>query len=386
MAEAQSRVQVCHRPPDNPDNYRTITIGASAVPDHLAHGDLLGACATQCPALCNDSNACTTDTGVWNTATEHCTCSNTPVVCAASDQCHVAGTCDPATGQCSDPAAPDGTTCNDADACTQTDVCRAGVCVGSVNACACEPGYEFDVVSAPPVCVDIDECAHGTHDCRQPAYCTNEPGGFTCCDARTFPRVHLGGLTPTGQPVWTQVATFRVSLDFSTPKEEWRANVRIDLDEPAEFESFYISAHDAGDFMFDQGCGRRCIQMTCASGYLVFWDGSENDIGENAFHLDPFTGTTWSVSIPLIPPVRCSVNFTSFTDYTYYYCSNELAAPYFYAEIQLRLRQGGPITLHFPEAIPWDGGFKMNLGPAATCCCDFSALPFSTARRGTCTP
>ena len=31
-----------------------------------------------------------------------------PVVCVASDQCHVAGTCDPATGACSNPAAPDG--------------------------------------------------------------------------------------------------------------------------------------------------------------------------------------------------------------------------------------------------------------------------------------
>ena len=28
----------------------------------------------------------------------------TPVVCTASDQCHEAGTCDPATGQCSNPA------------------------------------------------------------------------------------------------------------------------------------------------------------------------------------------------------------------------------------------------------------------------------------------
>ena len=76
---------------------------------------------------CDDGSACTqTDTcqaGV-------CVGSN-PVVCTASDQCHVAGTCDPATGLCSNPAAPDGTACNDANACTLGDACRGGVCAGT---------------------------------------------------------------------------------------------------------------------------------------------------------------------------------------------------------------------------------------------------------------
>ena len=40
------------------------------------------------------------------------------------DQCHVAGTCDPATGTCSTPNAADGKSCNDTDACTQTDTCQ----------------------------------------------------------------------------------------------------------------------------------------------------------------------------------------------------------------------------------------------------------------------
>jgi hypothetical protein len=48
-----------------------------------------------------------------------------------SDACHVQGTCDPTTGQCSNPAAPDGTACNDGNACTQPDTCQSGVCVGS---------------------------------------------------------------------------------------------------------------------------------------------------------------------------------------------------------------------------------------------------------------
>ena len=38
------KVTLCHRPPGNPSNEHTITVGASAVPAHRAHGDHLGAC------------------------------------------------------------------------------------------------------------------------------------------------------------------------------------------------------------------------------------------------------------------------------------------------------------------------------------------------------
>src|SRR3989442_15430456 len=76
---------------------------------------------------CDDSDACAqTDpcqAGV-------CTGGN-PVTCTAADQCHTVGTCDPATGICSNPNAADGTACDDSDACTQTDTCQAGVCTGS---------------------------------------------------------------------------------------------------------------------------------------------------------------------------------------------------------------------------------------------------------------
>ena len=38
------KVEVCHVPPDNPENFHAISINENAVPDHLAHGDVLGAC------------------------------------------------------------------------------------------------------------------------------------------------------------------------------------------------------------------------------------------------------------------------------------------------------------------------------------------------------
>jgi hypothetical protein len=39
-----AKVTICHIPPGNPDNAHTITVGAPAVPAHLAHGDTLGPC------------------------------------------------------------------------------------------------------------------------------------------------------------------------------------------------------------------------------------------------------------------------------------------------------------------------------------------------------
>ena len=43
-ANGDDKVQICHRPPGNPDNEHTITVGNAAVPAHLAHGDYVGAC------------------------------------------------------------------------------------------------------------------------------------------------------------------------------------------------------------------------------------------------------------------------------------------------------------------------------------------------------
>jgi hypothetical protein len=43
-AENGDKVTICHRPPGNPGNAHTISVGAAAVPAHLGHGDTLGAC------------------------------------------------------------------------------------------------------------------------------------------------------------------------------------------------------------------------------------------------------------------------------------------------------------------------------------------------------
>jgi len=39
---------LCHIPPENPANAHTIEVTARAVPAHLAHGDLMGECPSEC--------------------------------------------------------------------------------------------------------------------------------------------------------------------------------------------------------------------------------------------------------------------------------------------------------------------------------------------------
>jgi hypothetical protein len=107
---------------------------------------------------CNDNNLCTqTDTCQNGT----CVGSN-PVQCTALDQCHDAGTCDPTTGLCSNPPKPNGTACDDGNPCTTNDTCQNGVCTGTPVVCP-----------APQVCQNgTCVCPSGTTLC-----------GSSCCTA-----------------------------------------------------------------------------------------------------------------------------------------------------------------------------------------------------------
>jgi hypothetical protein len=92
----------------------------------------------QSGVTCDDGNACTPD----DVCQAGVCVGGPPLVCSALDQCHVAGVCDPATGQCSQPAKPNGTPCEDGNLCTLGDACVGGACV---------PG-------PPRVCVPLDQC------------------------------------------------------------------------------------------------------------------------------------------------------------------------------------------------------------------------------------
>jgi hypothetical protein len=111
---------------------------------------------------CNDGNLCT--------AGDHCQAGacvpGTPVTCTASDQCHVAGTCNPATGVCSNPIKPDGSACDDGNLCTTGDVCMSGVCqAGGPVTC-----------TASDACHVAGTCNPATGVCSNP----NAPNGTAC--------------------------------------------------------------------------------------------------------------------------------------------------------------------------------------------------------------
>jgi len=103
--------------------------------------------------LCDDMNACTLN--------DKCDMGNCkpgdPMVCVASDQCHLAGTCDPAIGVCSNPAKPNKTVCNDGDACTLNDKCFFGACIGTPKQC-----------TALSQCYNAGICNQATGVCSNP--------------------------------------------------------------------------------------------------------------------------------------------------------------------------------------------------------------------------
>lgn len=112
--------------------------------------------------VCDDGNACTVnDVCIAGGCT-----AGAVVDCVASDGCHDTGACDPMTGQCSNPEKPTGTPCDDNNACTANDRCVSGVCQSSVP---------FD-------CAPMDEC-HDSGTCDQmTGACSNppKPDGSMC--------------------------------------------------------------------------------------------------------------------------------------------------------------------------------------------------------------
>lgn len=134
---------------------------------------------------CDDHNACTVGERCRN---NRCT-GGTVVVCAASDQCHSAGTCNATTGACSNPAKANGASCNDGNACTTGDICQSGVCVGG----------------SPVVCTSIDQChlagtcVPSTGTCSSPV----KTNGSACNDANACTRndVCQNGVCVGGNPV-----------------------------------------------------------------------------------------------------------------------------------------------------------------------------------------
>jgi hypothetical protein len=116
---------------------------------------------------CSDGNACT-----QNDSCQAGTCTpGAAVTCGGGDACHEAGVCNPQTGQCSNPAKPNGTACNaDGNLCTQNDSCQAGVCTAGAPV-VCDGGADQ--------CHVASTCNPSTGQCVGTA---NKPNGTPCDD------------------------------------------------------------------------------------------------------------------------------------------------------------------------------------------------------------
>jgi hypothetical protein len=112
---------------------------------------------------CDDAMACTTG--------DVCTagaCAGAPVDCSTlTDACH-AGVCEPTSGACVQTTAADGSLCDDGAACTTGDVCTTGVCSGAPVDCS----------SMTDAC-HTGACDPATGACGR----TTRPDGSTCSDA-----------------------------------------------------------------------------------------------------------------------------------------------------------------------------------------------------------
>ncbi len=93
-----------------------------------------------------------------------------------------------ATGQCSNPAKANGSTCNDGNACTQTDTCQGGACTGA-DAVVCAP-----VTSATPPA----RATPSSGICSNPA----KTNGSACSDGSLCTQTDTcqGGLVRRRQP------------------------------------------------------------------------------------------------------------------------------------------------------------------------------------------
>ncbi|WP_194863205.1 LamG domain-containing protein [Myxococcus sp. AB036A] len=142
---AKGKVQICHATGSATHPYSLITVSERAcINGHASHpGDYVTSTDPSSPlydptcqgqgclpenAPCDATMPCCDGFTCREGTCQFDLCAG--VLCEPLDACHTAGTCDPSTGQCSHPIAPNGTACNDGDACTQPDTCQEGVCTG----------------------------------------------------------------------------------------------------------------------------------------------------------------------------------------------------------------------------------------------------------------
>ena len=138
--------------------------------------------------LCNGTLFCDKSKAVFECAVDPKTLVSCPTPPGLSESC-VTTSCNPTTGTCSTAIGLDGVVCSDGSACTQGDQCASGACAGTLTACddgntctfdLCDPaqGCVYEAVIGYKKCDDGDACT--TLDACKAGQCAG--GDATVCD------------------------------------------------------------------------------------------------------------------------------------------------------------------------------------------------------------
>jgi hypothetical protein len=141
----------------------TVSCGAGAC------ANTVPACVSGVPATCTPQpNGTACDDGNACTLTDACQAGicvgSNAATCAPPDQCHLAATCNAITGTCDYVNKPDNTPCDDGVACTLADACVDGACVGTGPGGCTPASLGIDVptwASVPEPCIGNVPCDDG---------------------------------------------------------------------------------------------------------------------------------------------------------------------------------------------------------------------------------
>ena len=179
-AAPSPKVQVCHIPPGNPSNFHTINVSGKALSAHLAHGDLAGACNFLCASLCDDGDKCTVDDAA-DCEEQGCPTSPEPVDCSDGLACTV-DSCDSATGCINDPLV-----------CLASDLCHVSACAEPEGVCleteilcrdgeTCNPANGLCEPTAPEACENDGSLCDEERLCNPPEIPVCQDGEPICCE------------------------------------------------------------------------------------------------------------------------------------------------------------------------------------------------------------
>jgi hypothetical protein len=162
---------------------------------------------------CSDGDACTADDKCANSK-----CLGSAIPCDDQLPC-TSDSCDPTSGCVH--TANDAATCDDGNACTQTDQCQGGKCLGS-NAKSCDDG---------DACT-VDQCAPLTGQCSHLGDAT--PGAQLCgiVDRHNFVRANAKPAPALPLPPLTWNAALAVTAQAWANQCKWQHNPDRSLGHP----------------------------------------------------------------------------------------------------------------------------------------------------------